>query len=38
VAIEITDERTDGIARINDHPKRATSAFLIQDENGQPLT
>lgn len=26
------------ITRINERPRRATSAFLIQDENGQPLT
>jgi integrase len=35
LSIEITDEQAEVIARINDHPKRATSAFLIQDENGQ---
>jgi hypothetical protein len=38
LSIEIADEQAEVIARINDHPKRATSAFLIQDENGQPLT
>lgn len=26
------------ITRINERPRRAISAFLIQDENGQPLT
>lgn len=38
LGIEITGELAAVIARINERPRRAISAFLIQDENGQPLT
>lgn len=38
LGIEITGELAEVITRINARPKRAISAFLIQDENGQPLT
>jgi integrase len=34
---EITGELAAGIARINGRPRLAMSAWLIQDENGQPL-
>ena len=38
LGIEITGELAQVIARINERPRRAISAFLIQDENGQALT
>ena len=38
LGIEITGELAATIARINECPRRAISAYLIQDENGQPLT
>ena len=38
LGIEITGELAAVIARINERPRRAISAFLIQDESGQPLT
>ncbi len=38
LGIEITGELAEVITRINARPKRAISAFLIQDENSQPLT
>lgn len=38
LAIEITGELAAVIARINERPREAISAFLIQDDNGQPLT
>lgn len=38
LGIEITGELAVAIAKINDRPRRAISAYLIQDENGQPLT
>lgn len=38
LGIEITGELAATVARINERPRRAISAFLIQDENGQPLT
>jgi integrase len=38
LAIEITGELAAVIARINDRPRTAISAFLIQAANGQPLT
>lgn len=38
LGIEITGELAAVIARINERPRRAISAYLIQDENGQPLT
>jgi hypothetical protein len=38
LGIEITGELADVIARINERPRRAISAFLIQEENGQALT
>lgn len=34
----VTGELAAVITRINERPRRAISAFLIQDENGQPLT
>ena len=37
LGIEITGELAEAITRISARPKRAVSAFLIQDENGQPL-
>lgn len=36
--IEITGELAAVIARINDRPRRAIGAYLVQDENGQPLS
>jgi integrase len=36
--VEITGELAAVITRINERPRRAISAWLIQDENGQPLT
>lgn len=38
LGIEITGELAAVIDRINARPKKAISAFLIQDENGQPLS
>ena len=38
IGIEITGELQTVIARIGDRPHRAISPFLIQEENGQPLT
>ena len=38
LGIEITGELAATITKINDRPRRAISAYLIQDENGQPLT
>ena len=38
MGIEITGELAAVIARINERPRQAISAYLIQDENGQPLT
>jgi integrase len=38
LGIEITGELAEVITRINTRPRKAISAFLIQDENGQPLT
>jgi integrase len=38
LGIEITGELAATIARINAHPRKAISAYIIQDENGQPLT
>ena len=37
LGVEVTGELADVIARINDRPRQAISAWLIQDENGQPL-
>lgn len=38
LGIEITGELDAVIKRINQRPRKAISAYLIQDENGQPLT
>lgn len=38
LGIEVTGELADLLERINSRPKRAISAFLIQDEDGQPLS
>ncbi|HAL38975.1 MAG TPA: integrase [Polaromonas sp.] len=38
LGIEVTGELAAVITKINDRPRRAISAYLIQDENGQPLT
>jgi integrase len=38
IGIEITGELATVIARISERPRRAISPYLIQDENGQPLT
>ncbi len=38
LGIEITGELAAVIERINQRPRKAISAFLIQDENGQPLS
>ena len=38
LSIEITGELAAVIERINQRPRKAISAFLIQDENGQPLS
>lgn len=38
LGIEVTGEFAVVIARINERSRRAISAYLIQDENGQPLT
>jgi integrase len=34
----VTGELAAVIARISERPRRAISPYLIQDENGQPLT
>jgi integrase len=38
IGIEVTGELAATLERINLRPRRAISAFLIQDEDGQPLT
>lgn len=38
LGIEVTGELAAVIARIVTRPRKAISSFLIQDENGQPLT
>lgn len=38
LGIEVTGELAAIIARFNERPRSAISAYLIQDENGQPLT
>ena len=38
LGVEVTGELAAVIARIAERPRRAISAWLIQDENGQPLT
>lgn len=38
LGIEITGNLAEVIARINQRPRKAISAYLIQDENGQPLS
>ena len=38
LGIEITGELAEVITRINTRPRKVISAFLVQDENGQPLT
>ncbi len=38
LGIEVTGELAAVIARISERPRRAISPYLIQDENGQPLT
>ena len=38
LGLEITGELAAFIARINERPRQAISAYLIQDENGQPLS
>ena len=38
LGIEITGELASTITRINERPRKAISVYLIQDENGQPLT
>jgi hypothetical protein len=38
LGIEITGELAATIARINSRPRKAICAYIIQDENGQPLT
>lgn len=38
LGIEITGELASTIVRINERPQHAISAYLIQDESGQPLT
>lgn len=38
LGVEITGELVEVIIRINERLRRAISAYLIQDENGQPLT
>lgn len=37
LGIEITGELASVINRINERPRRAIGAYLVQDENGQPL-
>lgn len=38
LGIEITGELSAIITKINERPRRAISAYLIQDENGQPVS
>lgn len=38
LGIEITGELATIITKINARPRKTISAYLIQDENGQPLT
>lgn len=38
LGIEVIGELAATIARINARPHEATSAYLIQNANGQPLT
>ena len=38
LGVEVTGELEAVITRINERPRQAISAWLIQDENGQPLT
>lgn len=38
LGIEITGELAAVIERINQRPRKAISTFLIQDENGQPIS
>lgn len=38
LGIEITGELAAVIARINERPRQAISAYLVQDENGQAMT
>ena len=38
LGVEVTGELASVIARIAERPRRAISVWLIQDENGQPLT
>lgn len=38
LGVAITGELAAVIARINERPRQAISAYLIQDENSQPLT
>ena len=38
LGVEVTGELAAVIARINERPRRAISAFLIWDKKGQPLT
>ena len=38
LGVEVTGELASVIARIDERPRQAISAWLIQDENGQPLT
>ena len=38
LGVEVTGELAAVITRIAERPRRAISAWLIQDENGQPLT
>ena len=38
LGVEITGQLAAVIAKINDQPNRAISAYLIQDKNGQPLS
>ena len=38
LGIEITGELAATIVKINERPRKAISAYLIHDENGQPLT
>ena len=38
LGVEITGELAIVITRINERPRRSISAYLVQDENGHPLT
>ena len=38
LGIEVTGQLASAITRINERPRKAISAYLIQDENGQRLT